>query len=115
MFYLASIWQCLWKNVFNKKWFSNTCKIENVWKRGILCTSVSSVSPNTSLYVAIDNVDFQIDMPDGKEQLYDTTKVVFQEKDGNCNKNIERFKRNTSKNTENVYNTIYCASRKSRN
>ena len=27
-----------------------------------------SVSPNTSLYFAIDNVDFQIDMPDEKEQ-----------------------------------------------
>ena len=28
-----------------------------------------SLSPNTSLYFAVDNVDFQIDTPDGKEQL----------------------------------------------
>ena len=35
-----------------------------------------SLSPNTSLYFAIDNVDFQIDTPDGKEQLHGTTQVV---------------------------------------
>ena len=28
-----------------------------------------SLSPNRSFYFAIDNVDFQIDTPDGKEQL----------------------------------------------
>ena len=28
-----------------------------------------SLSPNTSLYFAIDNVDFQIDTPDGIERL----------------------------------------------
>ena len=35
-----------------------------------------SLSPNTSLYFAIDNVDFQIDTPDGKEQLHGTIQVV---------------------------------------
>ena len=75
-----------------------------------------SLSPNTSLYFAIDYVDFQIDTPDGKEQLHGTTQVLFQEKDPNWNKNIlECFKRNTPKNTENVYNIIYCAKPKSRN
>ena len=74
-----------------------------------------SLSPNTSLYFAIGNVNFQIDTPDGKEQLHGTTQVVFQEKIPNWNKNIERFKRNTPKNTENVYNIIYCAEPKCRN
>ena len=75
-----------------------------------------SLSPNTSLYFVIDYVDFQIDTPDGKEQLHGTTQVLFQEKDPNWNKNIlECFKRNTPKNTENVYNIIYCAKPKSRN
>ena len=64
---------------------------------------------------AIDNVVFQIDTPDGKEQLHGTTQAVFQEKIPNWNKNIERFKRNTPKNTENVYNIIYCAESKCRN
>ena len=72
-----------------------------------------SLSPNTSLCFAIDNVDFKIDTPDRK--LHGTTQVVFQEKTPNCNKNIERFKRNTPKNTENVYNIIYCAEPKSQN
>ena len=36
-----------------------------------------SLSPNTSLYFAIDNVNFQIDTPDGKEQLQGTTQVAF--------------------------------------
>ena len=40
-----------------------------------------SLSPNKSLYFAIDNVDFQTDTSDGKEQLHGTTQVVFQEKD----------------------------------
>ena len=40
-----------------------------------------SLSPNKSLYFAIDNVDFQTDTPDGKEQLHGITQVVFQEKD----------------------------------
>ena len=62
---------------------------------------------------AIDNADFKIDTPDGR--LHDTTQVVFQEKNPNCIKNIERFKRNTPKNTENVYNIIYCAEPKSQN
>ena len=75
-----------------------------------------SLSPNTSLYFAIGNVNFQIDTPDGKEQLHGTTQVLFQEKDPNWNKNsLKCFKRNTPKNTENVYNIIYCAKPKSRN
>ena len=36
-----------------------------------------SLSPNTSLYFAIDYIDFQIDTPDGKEQLHGTTQVAF--------------------------------------
>ena len=74
-----------------------------------------SLSPNRSFYFAIDNVDFQIDTPDGKEQLHGITQVVFQEKAPNWNKSIERFKTNTPKNTKNVYNIIYCAEPKSQN
>ena len=97
--------------MFNKNRFSNKKKKKTSENGGIYVPP--SVSPNTSLYLAIDNVDFQIDMPGGKEQLYGTTQIVFQKKDHNWNKNKERFKRNTSKNTENVCNTIYCASPKS--
>ena len=50
-----------------------------------------SLSPNTSLYFAIDNVNFQIDTPDGKEQLHGTTQVVFQEKIPNWNKKHRTF------------------------
>ena len=42
-------------------------------------------------------------------------KLYFKKKFLTGIKNIERFKRNTPKDTENVYNTIYCAEPKSRN
>ena len=38
------VFHVIWKNLLNKKWFSNTCQKENVWKFifpiGNICTSV---------------------------------------------------------------------------
>ena len=38
------VFHVIWKNLLNKKWFSNTCQKENVWKfifpTGNICTSV---------------------------------------------------------------------------
>ena len=39
-----------------------------------------NISVNKPLYSAIDNIDLQIDTPDGKNQLHGVTQVIFQEK-----------------------------------
>ena len=41
------------------------------------------ITPEKSVYFAIDNSDLQIDTPDGKNQLHGTANVVYQPKDEN--------------------------------
>jgi len=40
-----------------------------------------SISPDKPLFFAIDNIDLNIDTPDGKDQLHGSSQVIFQEKD----------------------------------
>ena len=74
------------------------------------------ISPNKPLFFAIDNIDFQVDTPDGRGQLHGTTQVVFQQKDIDESYSIDKFERNNkSKKSTPIYDVTHCAPPKSRN
>ena len=73
------------------------------------------VSSNKPLFFAIDNSDFQVDTPDGRDQLHGTTQVVFQQKDMDEIHTVHMFERNKPEtNNLPVYDVINCAEPKPR-
>ena len=74
------------------------------------------VSPNQPFFFAIDNIDFQVDTPDGRDHLRGTTQVVFQQKYMDESRTVHTFERNKPQtNNLPVHDTVYCAEPKPRN